>query len=374
MKELSAIVLVGGRGSRLQGLTKTKSKSYVSFMGKYRIIDFPLSSLSNSGVEEVGLITQYEPYELMRYIGSGSSWDLDYVNAGISFLTPYEAKGSLIYQKGTANAVLSQIGFIKQIQSKYILILSGDQIYKIDFREILEEHKKNGAELTIISKDITDEAEDLTRFGIIEYDKYNKVLGFEEKPKKPKSNRISLGMYLFNKDFLLKYLEYADKLVDFGSDLIPFLIKETDRVYSYNYTGRFMDVGTVESLYYGNMFYLEHPEILDNKGQKYKIYSHAYDYPPQALGPKAKVSYSVLTDGCMINGTIIHSVMSYGTVVLDNAEVIDSVILPNTKIGKESKIKNAIIDEGLSIPDNTNLIFDKPTLVDEDYLGGLNVQ
>ena len=374
MKELSAIVLVGGRGSRLQGLTKNKSKSYVSFMGKYRIIDFPLSSLSNSGVEEVGLITQYEPYELMRYIGSGSSWDLDYVNAGISFLTPYEAKGSLIYQKGTANAVLSQIGFIKQIQSKYILILSGDQIYKIDFREMLEEHKKNGAELTIISKDITDETEDLSRFGIIEYDRYNKVLGFEEKPKKPKSNRISLGMYLFNKDFLLKYLEYADKLVDFGSDLIPFLIKETDRVYSYNYTGRFMDVGTIESLYYGNMFYLEHPEILDNKGQKYKIYSHAYDYPPQALGSKAKVSYSVLTDGCMINGTVIHSVMSYGTIVEEGAEVIDSVILPNTKIGKGTKIKCAIIDEGITIGDNMNLVFDKPTLVDEEFLGGLNVQ
>ena len=373
MKELSAIVLVGGRGSRLHGLTKNKSKSYVSFMGKYRIIDFPLSSLSNSGVEDVGIITQYEPYELMRYIGSGSSWDLDYVNAGISFLTPYEAKGSLIYQKGTANAVLSQIDFIRQTQSKYILILSGDQIYKIDFREMLEEHKKNGAELTIISKDITDESEDLTRFGIIEHDNNDKVLGFEEKPKKPKSNRISLGMYLFNKDFLLKYLEYADKLVDFGSDLIPFLIKETNNVYSYNYKGRFMDVGTVESLYRGNMFYLEHHEILDNKGQKYKIYSHAYDYPPQALGKNARIKNSVLTDGCMINGEITHSVISYGVVVDENANIIDSVILPNVKIGRGVTIKNAIVDEGLIIKDDMNLVFDEPTLVDEDYLGGHNV-
>ena len=276
MKELSAIVLVGGRGTRLQGLTKNKSKSYVSFMGKYRIIDFPLSSISNSGVEEVGIITQYEPYELMRYIGSGSSWDLDYFNSCIAFLTPYEAKNSLVYQKGTANAVLSQIEFIKSLTSKYVLILSGDQIYKIDFREILDEHKKNNAELTIISQDL-DNKEDLKRFGIIEYDHENKVIGFEEKPDNPKSNRISLGMYLFNKDFLLEYLHYADKLIDFGNDFIPFLIKETNRVYSYNYTGRFMDVGTISSLYQGNMFYLDHPEILDNKGQKYKIYSRAYD-------------------------------------------------------------------------------------------------
>ena len=374
MKELSAIVLVGGRGSRLQGLTKNKSKSYVSFMGKYRIIDFPLSSLSNSGVEEVGLITQYEPYELMRYIGSGSSWDLDYYNAGVSFLTPYEAMNSVVYQKGTANAVLSQIDFIKSLESKYVLILSGDQIYKIDFREILEEHKKNNAELTIISKDIIDRKEDLSRFGIIEYDSNNKVLGFEEKPKKPKSNRISLGMYLFNRDFLLKYLEYADKLVDFGHDLIPFLISETDKVYSYDYKGRFMDVGTIESLYAGNMFYLEHPEILDNKGQKYKIYSHAYDYPPQSLYDNANIKFSSVSDGAIIDGTIIHSVISYGVIVDTNAYIKDSVILPNTKIGKNVKVENAIVDEGLVIENNRVLIFNKPTLVDEDYLRREDVQ
>ena len=367
MEELSAIILVGGRGSRLKTLTKDKSKSYVSFLGKFRIIDFPLSSISYSKIKETGIITQYEPYDLMRYIGSGEPWDLNYLGSGISFLTPYESLSKDIEsQKGTANAILSQIEFIKRSSSKYFIILSGDQIYKIDFNDVLKFHKAHKSALTIITQEYF--KEDLNRFGIAEIDDDRRIISFNEKPDIPKSNNISLGMYLFNKDILIKYLEYANKLVDFGSDLIPFILSNNERVYSYNYDGVFMDLGTIESIYQGNMFFLDNPELLKNSGHSFKIFSRPLDYIPIYIKDYSLISRSIISEGTIIEGTIDHSVISVGVKVGKNSKVIDSVILPNAIIGENVTIKNAVVGENMVIENNMSLSFDNITLVDEDLL------
>ena len=368
MDQLSAIVLAGGRGSRLKSLTKDKSKSYVSFLGKYRIIDFPLSSISYSKIKETGIITQYEPYDLMRYIGSGEPWDLNYLGSGISFLTPFEANDSkeLVMQKGTANAILSQIEFIKRSSSKYFIILSGDQVYKMDFNRILKFHISNNSDLTIVTKKY--DGDDLNRFGIAKVDSNNRITSFKEKPEHPESNIISLGIYLFTKDILIKYLEYANTLVDFGSDLIPFIIDEGNNVYSYNFDDLFMDLGTVESLYQGNMLFLDNPELLNNRHISHKIYSRPLDYNPMVIFDGSKVENSIISDGCVIKGEINHSIISVGVNVDTNTKIIDSVIMPNVIIGKNVIIRNCVVDENITISDNTTLDFDTVTLIDNEFI------
>lgn len=369
MGSMDAIILVGGRGLRLKSLTKNKTKSFVSFFGKYRIIDFPLSSLSNSQVKNVGILTQYEPYDLMRYVGSGSSWDLDVFNEGVSFLTPYESEeNNIIFQKGTANACLSQIEYIKKSSAEYILILSGDQIYKMDFKEVLSEHIKHNAKLTIITADLDKEKDNLSRFGIIEYDASNRIISFEEKPKNPKSNHISLGMYLFNKDFLLKYLPKADTLCDFGKDLIPYIISESKDVYAFKHDSWFFDVGTVESLYNANMFFLEKPTEIAKKGDTFKVYSKPFDFPPNAIWHGGRVTDAIVSDACVVYGRVKHSVLSFKCKVDKGSKIEDSILLPKVFVGKNVKIKNAIVDEDLVIPDGMELVFDTPTIVDSSSL------
>jgi len=369
MDKVNAIVLVGGKGSRLKGLTKNKSKSFVSFMGKYRIIDFTLSSLSNSHIYDVGILTQYEPYELMKYIGSGSSWDLDVFNRGVSFLTPYEVQdNSLLFQKGTANAVLSQIEYIKKSTDDYILILPGDQIYRIDFSEVLKFHKEKGAKLTIISTDLDPSVEDLTRFGIIEYNEENRITGFMEKPAFPKSNHVSLGIYLFNKEFLLKYLPQAKEMIDFGKNLIPYIISHSNQVYAYNFNGTFMDVGTIKSLYDANMYFIDHPHDLSHSGENTKVYTKPLDYPPHYIHMGATVSRSVISDAADINGSIIHSLISFKVKVERGAKVVDSIILPGATIKEGAKLKCCIVDEDLIINKKSNYQFETPTLIDEAFL------
>ena len=373
MDELSAIVLAGGRGSRLKSLTRDKSKSYVSFLGKYRIIDFPLSSISYSKIKETGIITQYEPYDLIRYIGSGEAWDLNYQDSGISFLTPFEANNSkeLVMQKGTANAILSQIEFIKRSSSKYFVILSGDQIYKMDFNKVLKFHIKNNSDLTIITQKYY--KDDLSRFGIAEVDENNRIISFKEKPLNPKSNIISLGIYLFNKDVLIKYLEYATTLVDFGSDLIPYIIEQNNNVYSYNYDGLFMDLGTIESLYQGNMYFLDNLELLNAEHKSQKIYSRPLYYTPMLIKKESSIKNSIISDGTLIKGEIVHSIISVGSTIDLNSKIIDSVIMPNVIVGKNVIIKNCVVDESITIPDNTVLDFDTITLIDNEYLRNKNV-
>lgn len=363
MKNISAILLAGGRGTRLQSLTHNKSKSYVSFLGKFRIIDFPLSSLSYSGIKSVGIITQYEPYRLMKYIGNGSSWDLDSFEEGISFLTPFESvNNEITIQKGTANAVLSQIEFIKHSKDEYFLILYGDQIYKIDFRNVLNEHIKNNACLTVLSTTI-DTIEEAKRFGVIEKDENDRIINFEEKPDNPKTNNISLGIYLFNKETLLKYLPLANELVDFGKDLIPYILKRENNVFTYTHKGLFVDVGTIESLYDANMYFLDNPKVMDNKGLDFKIYSKPSIDAPIYISKEGKVINSILSDGVSIKGTIKHSLISLNVSVGDKSYIEDSIVMPDAKIGNNVRLKNAIVDEMKEIEDNTVLEFDKPTVV-----------
>ena len=368
MDDLSAIILVGGRGSRLKGLTRYNSKPYISFFGKYRIIDFPLSSVSNSLIKQVGILTQHEPYELMKYIGSGESFDLDIDNYGVTYLTPYEKiNQELALQKGTAQALYTQIENIKKMDSKYVLVLSGDQIYKIDFNEVLKYHIKKKADLTIITKDLDSEKEDLTRFGIIEYDSINRITSLEEKPDNPKSNHISLGMYLFTKEYLLKVLPLTEEYPDFGSSFIPYLIKSGDKVFSYKTDSIFMDLGTVSSLYNANMYFLDHYNLINSKGDQFKIYSKGYNYPPFLVYSKAKVTSSSISDGAIIKGNVTHSVISYMVKIDAQTEIVDSVLLPSSVVKKGSKLKNVILDEDTIVPPNSSLIFDKPTLIDSSY-------
>ncbi len=372
MNNITAIILVGGKGTRLQGLTKNKSKSYVSFLGKYRIIDYPLSSLSNSSIYDIGVLTQYEPYELMRYIGSGASWDADIPGEGISFLTPFEVNNEIAFQKGTANAVLSQIEYIKNSSCDYILILPGDQIYKMDFRKILEKHIQNNASLSIVTVDYSENKEDLSRFGIIEYDSDMRIQGFEEKPEHPKSNHVSTGIYLFSKDILLKYLKKATTLIDFGKDFIPFIVKERKDVFAYDFKGMFMDLGTIKSLFEANMYYIDHPEELSKRGDQFRVYSKPFDYPPHIIRKGASVKESVVADASNVSGKVFHSILSFYTVIEEGAEIDYSIILPHARISKNTKIKNAIVDEDLLVPEGLSLIFDKPTLVDHEFLKEVN--
>lgn len=368
MNEINALILVGGRGSRLKSLTKDKTKSFVSFFSKYRIIDFPLSSISYSNIKNTGIITQYQPFDLMKYIGGGASFDLHSSFGGISFLTPYENnENNLDFQKGTANACLNQIEYIKNSQSPYILILPGDQIYKIDFRKVLNEHKENKANLTIITTDIN-EKEELNRYGIIEYDESFRITGFTEKPDNPKTNHISLGMYLFNKDFLIKCLEKADVLVDFGHDLIPYILSNYSNIYAYKHDSYFYDLGTVDSLYKANMFFLDNIDFINKKGDDFKIYSRPLNYPPHIACSGSTIKNSIIGDASIIKGEVIHSVVSYKCTIEEGSMIKDSILLPKVKVGKNTKIENAIIDEGVCIKDNQTLIFDTPTIVEKEEL------
>ena len=369
MDNISALILVGGRGKRLEALTEGRTKPYVSFLGKYRIIDFVLSSLSNSHITDIGILTQYEPYDLIKYIGNGGAFDLDAFGKGISFLTPYVNEGQqLVVQKGTAHACLTQIEFIKKSRSKYFLILSGDQIYKINFKDVLDEHIKNNANLTILTN-VYPKEDELSRFGIIEADENNKILSFEEKPAHPKSNQISMGIYLFNKDFLIKYIEQAEKYIDFGKDLIPHILENEDGIYAYPYKGKFFDVGTPVGYFDASMYYLDHPEEISPHLDQQKIYSKPLYYTPLYIGEEAKVKSSYVAEGAKVYGSVRHSIISYCDVIGEGSSIHSSIVLPDTVIGKNVKLKNAIINEKVKIKDNMVLRFEEPTLVDTNYEG-----
>ena len=247
----------------------------------------------------------------------------------------------------------------------YFIILSGDQVYKIDFMDCLNFHIKNNSELTIITKEY--DGDDLNRFGIAEIDSNRRIISFEEKPENPKSNNISLGIYLFNKDKLIEYLTLAEDLVDFGSDLIPYIIKNNKNVYSYNYDGLFMDLGTIESLYYGNMYFLDNPKLLENRHNPFKIYTRPSDYLPVIIRKGAKVKNASISDGAYILGDINHSVISFNVTIEEGASITDSVLLPGVTIKKGSKLKNVLVDEGTIIKENSILEFDTVTLIDNDY-------
>ncbi len=356
-KEMIAMILAGGQGSRLKALTKNIAKPAVPFGGKYRIIDFALSNCANSGIDTVGVLTQYKPLELSSHIGIGSPWDLDRRNGGVSILPPYETENGGNWYKGTANAIYQNMSFVDNYDPEYVLILSGDHIYKMDYSKMLEYHKKSGAEATISVINVS--KEEASRFGIMNTNEDMSIYEFEEKPKVPKSTLASMGIYIFNWKTLKKYLK-ADELDelssnDFGKNIIPKMINADIKIMAYPFEGYWKDVGTIESLWEANMDLLNKDNKLNLYDSNWPILSKSSNYPSQYIGINAEVKNSMISEGSKIEGTVINSLIFEGVEIGENVIIKDSVIMPNVKIEDNSIINRAIIATGITIGEGVSI-------------------
>ena len=350
-KTCIAMLLAGGQGSRLGILTKNVAKPAVPYGGKYRIIDFPLSNCTNSGIDVVGVLTQYRPLELNAYIGSGSPWDLDLANGGVYVLPPYHSGKTGEWYKGTANAIYQNIPFIAQWDPEYVLVLSGDHIYKMDYNAMLQSHIANGADLTIAVREVP--WAEAPRFGILNTDEHNQITEFEEKPKHPKSNKASMGVYIFTWSKMRKYLE-QDELNpnsenDFGKNIIPDMLADNQKLFTYTFDGYWKDVGTIESLWEANMDLLEMPMPINLYDKKWRIFARNPGYAPHYIAKGATVDDSLITEGCMIYGKVSHSVLSAGVTVEEGANVQDAVVMPGAVIKRGAVVRRAIVAENAVI-------------------------
>lgn len=354
-KECVAMLLAGGQGTRLGVLTQDVAKPAVPFGGKYRIIDFPISNTINSGIDTIGVLTQYQPFELNQYIGNGQPWDLDRLNGGAFVLPPYQKGKSGEWYKGTANAIYQNINFIDRYSPEYVLILSGDHIYKMDYSEMLDAHKKNRADCTIAVLNVS--IEEASRFGIMNTDENNAIYEFEEKPKHPKSTKASMGIYIFTweklRDYLIRDEENKESSNDFGKNIIPMMLKDGQRLYAYEFSGYWKDVGTISSLWEANMDVL-YPEKsgLNLNDRNWKILARNTAEPPHYIGENAVVSNSIISEGCNIDGKIVNSVIYHGSTVELGAEIKDSIIMPGTVVGANSRICHAIVGWNAVIGEN----------------------
>jgi glucose-1-phosphate adenylyltransferase len=356
-KEMIAMILAGGQGSRLGVLTKEIAKPAVPFGGKYRIIDFPLSNCSNSGIDTVGVLTQYRPFALNSHIGIGSPWDLDRNNGGVSILPPYMRETGGDWYKGTANAIYQNINFIDKYDPEYVLILSGDHIYKMDYSKMLDFHKENNADATIAVIEVS--LEETSRFGIMNTKDNFEIYEFEEKPKHPKSQLASMGVYIFNWSVLRHFLikDEADQASsnDFGKNIIPNMLNSGKRMFAYPFKGYWKDVGTIESLWQANMDLLDETNELNIHDKGWKIYSASPTMPPQYVGESGIVKNSLITDGCEILGEVINSVLFSGVRIAKGARVVDSVIMPNTKIKANAAVLNTIVGSDVIVEEFTQV-------------------
>ena len=345
-KECIAMLLAGGQGSRLYTLTEKTAKPAVPFGGKYRIIDFPMSNCVNSGIDTVGVLTQYQPLVLNEYIGNGEPWDLDRTRGGVTVLSPYEAKGGKDWYRGTANAIYQNLPFIKRYSPDYTLILSGDHIYKMDYSKMLAEHKKNGADCTIAVLEVP--MEEASRFGILNTDETNRIIEFEEKPKCPKSNKASMGIYIFSTDVLTAYLEAdnanPNSANDFGKNIIPNMLADGCKMYSYTFEGYWKDVGTLTSLWEANMDLLGNPPAFNLYDRSWRIFYRHNAFPPHRVAAGAEVKNSMLTEGCVIEGTVENSVLANGVRVEKGAVVKDCVIISGVTVKAGARVEYSIID------------------------------
>ena len=350
-KECVAMLLAGGQGSRLYALTEKTAKPAVSFGGKYRIIDFPLSNCINSGVDTVGVLTQYQPLVLNDYIGNGLPWDLDRAQGGVKILPPYQGKNGADWYKGTANAIYQNLQFIYNYDPDYVLVLSGDHIYKMDYDKMLKAHKELGADCTIAVIDVT--LEEASRFGIMSVDDNGRIYKFAEKPKNPDSTKASMGIYIFSKECLAKYLiadaEDPDSSNDFGKNIIPAMLANGEKLYAYSFSGYWKDVGTIDSLWEANMDLLGSHPLLNLADESWRIYSRHAASAPQYVGENAIIDNSSITEGCEIYGTVRNSVLGTGVKVLAGAVVEDSVIFDDVIIGENAKISYSIIDSDVTV-------------------------
>lgn len=356
-KEIVAMILAGGRGTRLKELTAKVAKPAVYFGGKYRIIDFPLSNCANSGIDVVGVLTQYESVLLGTYVGSGTKWGLD-GNNSLAAILPARERGEVgaTWYAGTADAIYQNISFLDQYDPEYVLILSGDHIYKMDYEEMLNVHKEKGADLTVAVLNVS--LKEASRFGIMNTDDKGYIYEFEEKPEKPKSTLASMGIYIFSYKELRKYLiaDAADENSkhDFGMNIIPAMFADKKKLYAWTFDGYWKDVGTVESLWQANMDLLDDKELdLYNIKKDWKIYSEDTLGKPQLIGKDASVKKSLVTQGCVVNGEVEGSVLFNNVNVGEGAKVIDSVLMPGVLIEEGAVVKKAIIDEGVVIKAGT---------------------
>ena len=347
-KECIAMLLVGGQGTRLGVLTKDVAKPAVPFAAKYRIIDFPLSNCINSGIDTVGVLTQYQPFELNQYIGNGQPWDLDRLNGGIFVLPPFMRAKSGEWYKGTANAIYQNIEFIDDYNPDYVLILSGDHIYKMDYAEMLAAHKKNRADCTIAVRDVP--IEEASRFGIMNLKKNGEIYEFEEKPKQPKSNKASMGIYVFTWSVLRRYLveDEANKESDndFGKNIIPKMIADGQRMFAYQFDGYWKDVGTISSLWEANMDVLRGgagEEDLDLDDDSWKIYARNMAEPPQFISPTGRVQNCLISEGTVVHGTVKDSIVSHSATIGKNAYVEGSIIMPGATVEEGADVRYSIV-------------------------------
>lgn len=354
-KDVVAMLLAGGQGKRLKGLTKTLAKPAVYFGGTYRIIDFPLSNCSHSGIDTVGVLTQYEPLVLHSYIGVGSDWDMDRLNGGVFVLPPHEREDGTTWYRGTADAIYRNLKFIDQYDPEHVLILSGDHIYKMDYDRMLTYHKEKDADCTISVIEVSlDEAK---RFGMVNTDENYRIFEFEEKPAHPKSTTASMGVYLFRwkllRSYLLRNAELPDTSHDFGKDILPSMLADGKTLYAYPFDGYWKDVGTIESLWEANMDLLCEQPKLDLNDPLWRIYTRNPNQPAEYISPTGVVRNSMINEGCTVCGEVEHSVLFYGVEVGEGSVITDSVIMPKVRIGSHVRIHRAIVTEDMVIQDHT---------------------
>ena len=356
-KECVAMLLAGGQGSRLYALTQKTAKPSVSFGGKYRIIDFTLSNCINSGFDTVGVLTQYQPLLLNDYIGNGLPWDLDRTFGGVKILPPYQANTGADWYKGTANAIWQNMEFINRYDAKYVLVLSGDHIYKMNYAKMLEYHKESGADCTIAVIDVP--IEEASRFGIMSTRDDGSIFKFSEKPKNPDSTKASMGIYIFTKDKLQKYLEAdsrdPESANDFGKNIIPAMLGAGEKMMAYPFEGYWKDVGTIRSLWEANMDLLGEKPVLSIADESWRLYSRHGAEAPQFVGENAEVTNSSVTAGCEISGVVRNSVLGPNVVVEEGAVVEDSVLMNDVTVKAGATVRYAILDANVTVGENATV-------------------
>lgn len=344
-KECVAMLLAGGQGTRLGLLTGEVAKPAVPFGAKYRIIDFPLSNCANSGIDTVGVLTQYQPFELHEYIGNGQPWDLDRITGGVYVLPPFMRAKAGEWYKGTANAIYQNIEFIDRFNPEYVIILSGDHIYKMDYHKMMDHHKKTGADCTIAVRTVP--MEEASRFGIMQTNKKGEIIDFEEKPKKPKSNKASMGIYVFTWEVLRKYLveDEADRESqnDFGKNIIPKMLSDGQKMIAYEFNDYWKDVGTISSLWEANMDILNPASGLNLDDKEWRIFARNSAEPPQFVSSDTVIKNSVVSEGTFVQGEVKNSVISYGCTLGKNCRIVDSILMPGAVVEDDAVVEYAIV-------------------------------
>ncbi|MBP3392362.1 MAG: glucose-1-phosphate adenylyltransferase [Clostridia bacterium] len=368
-KNMVAMILAGGQGSRLGLMTKKMAKPAVSFGGKYRIIDFALSNCSNSGIDTVGILTQYRPQELNSHIGIGTPWDLDRVHGGVALLPPYMSEAGGDWYKGTANAVYQNLNFLDHYNPSYVLMLSGDHIYKMDYRKMLEAHIKAQADATIAVIDVP--LNEASRFGIMNTDETGRIVEFEEKPKQPKSTLASMGIYIFTydklRDYLIRDAEDPNSSYDFGKNIIPTMLNHNEKLIAYRFEGYWKDVGTVQSFWEANMDLL-HPDNEVNLFQSnWKMYTQTASRPSQYIGKNAVIKDSMISEGCVVLGEVNHSIIFPGVTISENARVVDSIVFPNCVIRENVIVNKSILLDNVRVEPNNVIGNGEDVVVIEDH-------